>query len=450
MAKKRDGFRLGITVIVIFVLFFTVVIFIGSGWERERKVPFVVRFPHTLNLPLLEEGADVIGFGQVIGRVTHLRHVEAQPPGDKSAAPTLYLEVEGEVNASVGLRQDCRIVAEGPVLGGRGNLRVTHRGLSTALVDPATPVYGSASGFAAVVELLSAEIDDRNPQSLMSAVKLQLNADDVSSLVAKVHRSMDDLNALTRSLAAQMNAADKDALVTRMGGILDNLNLTTGYLREEVTPGKEGVVLAKVQGALDALNTGLAEAAAMLQENRPRLAHSLASVEHVAATVDTDIAGPIARELDAANPQGLLTQVHGSFEKLNQSLADLNVVTEKGRKIVVLNEERFNRLLANVKETSDHLKAAAKDLRRNPWRLLYRPGPEETKQADVLDAARAFSEAAGLLDDAAVQLQALSASREGGLAADDPELVQLRTQLLETFDKFHAAEQSLWQQLGTP
>ncbi len=60
MAKQRDGFRLGIAVIVIFVLFFFVVIYIGSGWDRQRKVPFVVRFPHTLNLPLLEEGAEII------------------------------------------------------------------------------------------------------------------------------------------------------------------------------------------------------------------------------------------------------------------------------------------------------------------------------------------------------------------------------------------------------
>ena len=450
MAKQQDGFRLGITVIMIFVLFVSVVIYIGPGWDRERKVPFVVRFPHTLNLPLLEEGAEIHGFGQVIGKITALRHVEARPPDTESADPTLYLEIEGVVNESVGMREDCRVVAEGPVLGGKGHLRVSHRGVSPILVDPAKPVYGGAGGFAAAVELLSAEIDESNPESLMAALKLQLNPDDVSSLVGKIHRSMDDLNTLTRSVAAQMNPEEQDALVAKVGVILDNLNLATGYLREQFKPGQEGVVLAKVHQALNSLNSGLAEAVTLLEENRPHVTNTLTSIEHLTATVDTDIVGPMAHEWDETNPQGLLARIHGSFEKLNRSLADLNVVTDKSRTLVVLNEERFNRLVANVKETSDHLKSAAKDLRRNPWRLLYRPSPKETRQANILDAAREFSEAAGRLDDSAAQLQALLASQQGGVAATDSELIRLREQLLETFGRFQTAEQSLWKHLGGP
>ena len=450
MAKQKDGFRLGITVIAIFVLFVSVVIYIGPGWDRERKVPFVVRFPHTLKLPLLEEGAEIHGFGQVIGMITSLRHVEARPPDRESADLTLYLEVDAVVNESVGLREDCGVVAEGPVLGGRGHLRVSHRGVSQTLVDPAKPVYGGAGGFAAAVELLSAEIDESNPESLMAALKLQLNPDDVSSLVWKVHRSMDDLNALTRSVATQMNPQEQGAVLAKVGSILDNLNLVTGYLREQLTPGQEGVVLTKVRQALDSLNSGLAEAVVLLEENRPHVTSTLTSIKHLTATMDTDIIDPMAHEWDEANPQGLLSQIHGSFEKLNRSLADLNVVTDKSRTLVVLNEESFNRLVANVKETSDHLKSAAKDLRRNPWRLLYRPSPKETGQANILDAAREFSEAAGRLDDSAAQLQTLLASHEGGVAATDPDLIRLREQLLETFGKFQAAEQSLWKQLGGP
>ncbi|MCK4660669.1 MAG: hypothetical protein KAV82_14200 [Phycisphaerae bacterium] len=450
MAKKRDGFWLGITVIVIFVLFFSVVVFIGAGWDREPKVPFVARFPHTLNLPLLEEGAEVIGFGQVIGKAKKLHHVEAPPPGNPSAPPTLYLEVEAEVNASVGLRQDCRIVAEGPVLGGKGNFRITHRGVSPDLIDPAKPVYGSAGGFAAAMDLLSAEIDESNPRSLLSEIKLQLDRDDVSSLVSKIHRSMDDLNALTRSVAAQMNPAEKDALIAKVSLILDNLNQLTSHLRDQVTPGKEGVALARVQQALNFLNSGLAEAVGMLKENRPHVSNALASIEHMSSTVDTKIADPIARELESSNPQGLLAKVHGSFEKLNRSLVDLNVVTDKGRKIVVLNEGLVNRLLADLKETSVHLKSAAKDLRCNPWRLLYRPSPEAEAQLNILDSARAFSEAAGRLDDSVTQLQALLADQSGGITSDDPELVTLRKQLLETFDRFRTVEQALWKQLDTP
>lgn len=450
MAKKSDSFRLGISVIVIFALFFAVVIYIGSGWDSERKVPFVAHFPHTLNLPLIQEGAEVMGFGQVIGSVTDLGPVDVTLPGDESGKTTLCLEIKGVVNKSAGLREDFRIVAEGPVLGGKGHFRVTHCGESANPVNPAKPVYGGAGGFGAALDMMSAEFDEQNPQSLLAAIKLQLDPEDVSSLMSKLHASMNDLNAMTNSIAVQMDPEGKDALIAKVGGILDNLNLITGHLRDQITPGKEEMVLAKVQQALDSINSGLSDAVTLLEENRPRISNTLMSMEHLASTVDGDIAVPIARELDASNPQGLLTQARESFEKLNHSLADINVISGKGRKLMVLNEERFNRLVVNAKEASDHLKSAAKDLRRNPWRLLYRPSPDETKQLAILDAAREFSEAAGRLDDSASQLRALAESRNEEVPADDPELVALRKELLDTFENFRQAEQSLWKQLGTP
>ena len=449
MAKKHDSFRLGLTVIITMALFVAVILFIGAGFKPERRVPFVVRFPHTLNLPLLEKDADVIGFGRVVGQITALREVEAPDSQRPSAGPMLYLEVEATINQSVGLRQDCRIVAEGPPLGGRGYIRVTDRGSVEERIDSSKPVYGSASGFAAALDLLSAELDEKNPDGLLNTVKSQLDPDHAASLIAKIHRSLDDVNAMTRAIALQTDANQKEALITKLGLVLDNLNLTTGYLRDQMNPEHEGVVLDKIQAALDSLNAGLAEAAAMLKDNRPHVTGAIQSVERTAATLDSGIATPIARELDKSNPESLLGMLHVSFGRVMTSLGDLNVITDSTKRVVVLNSDRFNRLIENVKETSDHLKATSKDLYRNPWRLLYRPSLEETKELNIFDAAREFSEASARLDDSAAQLKSLVESRQGSVATDDPELARIRAHLLETFEKFQAAEKSLWEQLGT-
>lgn len=451
MAKKRrDTFRLGLAVIVIFSLFVGVLLFIGGGWKRDPRVPFVVRFRHTLTLPLLEEDAEIIGFGLVVGKVKELSEVEDVDPEKASAGPTLFLEIHGEINESVGLRQDCRIVAEGPPLGGRGYLRVVNRGASPERIDPGRPVYGGTSGFAAALDAISAELDEKNPDGILWYVKHQLDPDSAESVIAKLHRSLDDVNALTLAIALQTDARRKDAVIAKMNMVLDNLNLTTGYVRDQVTPGHEDMALAKIHEALDSLNSGLAEVAAMLQENRPHVTGAMRSIERTAATLDTGIAAPIAGELDKSNPQSILGRVHTSFERVIQSLEDLNLVTDKTKRLVVLNSERFSGLIENVKEASDHLKATSKDLRRNPWRLLYRPSLEETKELNIFDAAREFAEAAGRLDDSATQLRALLESREGAVPADDADLAKIRAHLQETFEKFQAAEKSLWQQLGTP
>ena len=63
--------------------------------------------------------------------------------------------------------------------------------------------------------------------------------------------------------------------------------------------------------------------------------------------------------------------------------------------IIVLNRDRLDDTLANVKGMSANLEAAAMEIRRNPWRLLHRPNEKELQRNSVYDAARAFVEGAG-------------------------------------------------------
>ena len=102
-------------------------------------------------------------------------------------------------------------------------------------------------------------------------------------------------------------------------------------------------------------------------------------------------------------------------------------------------------MIVNLKETSDHLKAASKDIRRNPWRLFYQPTLEEASQANVFDAARSFSEAATKLDDALARLQTIS--QDGKTTVDDKQLKGLRDQLQQSFSQFSKVESALWEQL---
>ncbi len=114
---------------------------------------------------------------------------------------------------------------------------------------------------------------------------------------------------------------------------------------------------------------------------------------------------------------------------------------------MVLNKDHINHVIRDLTETAAHLKSAGKDLRRNPWRLFYRPSLEKTRQLNIFDAAREFSEAAARLDDSATQLAALMESRDGGVLVDDPELQAIRLRLRETFEDYSRAEEALWKQL---
>ncbi len=237
-------------------------------------------------------------------------------------------------------------------------------------------------------------------------------------------------------------------MLAKLHALLDNINLATGALSTQLDADRDGVLLAKVHTALDVLNTGLTQATDMMRENRTPVRNALSSVEATARQLDQGIAKPIAEQLDAANPLGLLAKVHLAVDGMNGSLADLQAITGTTRETIDLNVDRIDKAMLNIKEGSDHLRAGLKDLRLNPWRLLYTPTPSEAREDSIHRAARDFSEAATRLDDAVARLKALADSHRGPIRSDDAQLVEIRTVLAETFRGFADAERALWRELN--
>jgi hypothetical protein len=450
MPRQRNAFRLGLTVLIMFLLFFGTVLFIGGSDWGINATQFVVRFPTSAPLPKeIKSGAQIFCGLQEVGKVLEVRFQEVSAPrAGQPPVPQLFTYLKVRVDDAVGLRSDCKITARGPLLGGSGTLQVDNRGIASQPVTEGAVIDGAVAGtFDAALDLLSGELDPKNQTGLLALVKVQLDAADDRSMLFKLHKSLDDVNAMTAGLSREINPAQREALLAKLHGVMDNINLATGYLRDELKPGRDLALLGKVHAGLDALNDGLRQAVSVLADNRPSIDRTIASVERTADTLDRKIAAPIAAELDDENPKALIAQIHGSFDRLNTTLGDVNVVSGKVRDVLVLNEDQLNRIFANVKETSDHLKAASKDLRQNPWRLLYKPTLAESPQLNIFDAAREFSEAAASLDDALAQLKAISEARGGRVSSDDPLLAQVRARLDATFEKFSAAESALWKQI---
>lgn len=185
----------------------------------------------------------------------------------------------------------------------------------------------------------------------------------------------------------------------------------------------------------------------MLDENRAPITQTVGHVRHTAQTLDERIASRIAEQLDVNNAASLMAEVHAAMDKLNESLQNVDKMTGTGRELIVSNKDTINKTVANLKETSDHLKAGIKEVARNPWRLLYKPTDQESKELKVFDAARSFADAAASLDDAVTRLKGLVDSRGGEIRSDDKDLVSIRDALQHSVEQFNQAEQALWKQL---
>lgn len=449
MPEQRNAARLGAFLILVFVLFFGILLWLPSAATGGGKVPFQVRFPQGMPLPTLQDGGKVLVAGRPVGAITEcaLKELEVVP-GKADAGRALYLVVRGEIDRSVPLRSDCKVRAVGEVLGGAGSLSID-AGDAAAPADLTAMLEGAApGGFGAYLESLGKELDGSNPRSLMGQIKGQLDPAQAASLMAKLHKSMDDLNAVSRSVAVQLDGAQKASMLAKLHATLDHVNVTTAALRDQFASGNPEVALGKVHAALDTLNRGLATTADMLGENRQPIRDTIGHVASTAAKIDTRVVENIAVQTDPRNHDGLVFKLHTAMDELNNSLTDVRIVAKTAREVVVLNRENLNRTLTNFKHTSDYLKAAAREVRARPWVLLREPTVSDLKEQAIYEAARNFSDAASRLDDAAAQLKALAELHNGNIPGDDQDLAAIRAQLNETFSRYKLAEDGLWKELN--
>lgn len=420
MTKKRDTFKLGLTVIVMLALLLAFVLFLGGGEIfASRQAGLLVRLRPGLAMPEISKGSFVSYLGQRVGTVTDTRIIEDTDPDDPAVKDQQFLELRARIRLDLGLRQDCRIKVFGPPLGGMGNLEILSRGTSSSKLDPRIPVYAELGGIDATINRIAREFDENNPESLLSRIKSQLDPQDKASLLAKIHRSTDDVNELTGVIVAELDKAEDDR------------------------------VLYKFHAALDKLNQTLAELTGMVTDNRKKIDEAVTSLNSALATFDTDVMAIFAAELELKEDRErtLLAKLHDALSKMDTALADVKVVSAGAKRAIVLNESRIDEIFENAAQASAHLKQGIKDLKMHPWKLLFEPSDAERRELHIYEAAREFSDAAAGLDDATSRLKSLIDANGGAVTANDPDLASINEDLTAAVGKFTEAEQALWEAL---
>jgi ABC-type transporter Mla subunit MlaD len=449
MPRERNAFKLGLMMIVSAALAFGALIFVGSR-SFEDRTPIVVRLAHEDGVPMIKAGVPIICGPQVVGTVTSVTMTEADAPHDPSIHDYLYFEIRGEVNRSLELRRDCTIAVEGALLGGQGQLRIENRGTSPVLLTAATPILAKTTGFAATLSMLSEQLDVNQRGSLISQIKMQLDPSLPLSIIAKVHKSADDINAITENIKRTVDPTRETAIVAKLSKILDHVNALTASLSAEFASGNNDVLLGKLNRSLDLLEKALSDVAGVIHASGPDIQSTIGHVKHISRGLDEQIIPTVVAEMDRSNTKSILAKFHAAADRVNTSLGDLNVVSGDIRKIVTFSKRDIQTLIANATQASAHLNGALKDLRRNPWRLLHKAEVTEVKQALVFDAVREFSEASARLDKSVADLGVLLETSETPIPANDPTLTEIRQRIKATLEHFDATERALWEQLDAP
>ena len=386
MAKDRNALKAGLFILTSLVLMIAVVVAIkGVGRIVEPQQVRTATFNLADDLSGLRLGDDVRVGGLKVGAV---RSLTIEPAADEKSQPRIV--VAFHMPRRIVIRDGARVGVQSTITG-TSWLNFDTLGTGRPLgEDVALP--GRPSGY---TQLMNAASD------LAPQLK-QLVADVRTTTLPKVNTAVDHASGLAADARAKFPiivARYEEVMVKirdllgdstpDIRGTLANLNKTTGTLRDKLPPAMD-----KADTLLAKLNT----------------------------TIDS---------------------AQGALKDLTATLENAKAITGSLRSVVVQNRTRFDDMIRSAKAASDNLKFATEEIRRSPWRLLYKPRPNEMANLNLFDATRAFASGAGDMSDAATALRdALQDPK-----ADPQRIQQLVNQLDESFGKFQQVEKTLWERV---
>lgn len=447
MKVRADDFWLGVVTIGILALFVGSIVFVYPQMGDDTR-EITVLFPHEVGMAPLKEGSPVmLSSALQVGKVSSVATEEMQLPGD--ARPNLVIVVKADVSSALALYEGVKIGTAQPAVGGNGSLVINDVGAVGQPRDPSKPIIGTPpSSFAAAIDMLTDRLFRQG--GLMDQVENLLNPDAEGQLVNRILVSLRDINALTAELRTQLDPREQATLMYKLQEMMSDLAATTGSIRAQMASDDGATILGKLLAALDTVQAALADAQGMIADNRPVVRATFENVRGVTQQLNEQVLPAVVRELDPEKTGALLNQLHAGMTQLNASLANVQEITSNGRTLLLTNRPALETTINNLQEMSTQLRLTSEEVRVAPWKLLYRPTDNESRQAEVFAAARTFAEAATELDQAAGRLKAVVEAAPAGVerVIADEELEQIRTALRSAFTRFQRAESYLWDELN--
>ena len=414
--RTRNNVRMGIFVTAAILLGLVVAYLVSGIGDRilRSTESYTVRFPVEAGVGNLGRGSDVKVGGLSMGSV------ESVMPAIEDGS-LRGIDVGFSLDQSIPLRGNARIFVAGPLIGAEGWLNITSVGTNDVPLPDDRRLTGSvAAGMMA--NLLGPDNADRFDE-------IFANVQDLSRFLSTIPDEYDD----------------------RIVPILENVNVTTEDARELVAKirhedwpywsARVSHVMDwavdftdRIDASTDTFNAALDDGHALISdlrgvvdENRPHLKTSMENVEEVTQRVRDET----------------IDRVHALLDRGQSGLDEAVHVINRVQRDYEIWATDVTDALANANLASQQLKLALIEIRRAPWKVLYRPSPQEIEHELLYDAARSFAMASSDLKSASKSVQRVL-EQYGEQIEADPELGQrLRGHLIDSLDRYESAQQRL-------
>ncbi len=419
MASDRDNFKAGLFVII-GVMLGLVLIFLLADIQQLLEKQQQVRVYYALGdgIKGLKAGAQITLGDQPVGTVLEIQDaVEA----DHVVGKRVIVEMPDRIK----LYEDAAIELVVPPLGSGTRLNIRSVGAGSP--------YNASQDIAG--QLASSELTKSLAKHAGIAEKQRQQIKQVIANAAAITETLkNDLPQITATIQQVLDKA---------GPVVDEVQVAVNNMKQATEDVKQ------ITGNYRTRSAGWADRVDRITGNIDQATGTVNQLvkdkrETIGQTVD-DL-GAAAGNVKAVTVRAkgeTMDQITVALNKADAALENVRHATDQLKTLAVGQRPVLERAIANAQITTGQLKLTAIEVRRSPWRLLYKPDDKELATDNLYDAARSFALAAGALDSAAQSLRAVSTQE--GVATDT--ITQMVSQLEKLFGKFAEAEQSFWQAL---
>lgn len=419
---QRNNLLAGVFVIASIVLAVYMIIKLGGGLEGWGRQPYVVNFDVAEGVEGLSTGGAVTVGGLESGSISAVEFVI----GDAGVISGMRVEIE--VDPEIEFREGTIAFLKRPLLGGSGTLNFSSLG-DGPVIQPGGEIDGAISAPSFLAE---AGYGDEQKAQLQNILKRFSEfgdksgglADDARLLISDARGAVTDVrqgglrdfNEMLADARARWDAdwsSRVDRILQRAEDFTNSVNDVAGNFDERVNDARD--LLADAKSALD--------------HNRGRFDRIMTNADEFMQNVN----GEWSELLEEG-----LTRGRDAIKNAEETVARV-------RGTVTTETPGVRRAIASFRLTADNLRDTTSEIRRSPWRLLYRPNNRELEYELLYDSARSFAQSVSDLTAATASLEAIADTEGSQLNPEDvTEAIETLTRSLQ---KHADAEQRFLEQL---
>ncbi len=369
LKRSRNNLLAGLFVLAAILGLTAAIIILSGGAAIFNARSYTIVFSPDVGVAGLREGSPVLAAGRPIGQVD--RVVPVVNNGRVTTTNRATIAIDDDIT----LRQGAVAQLQTPLLGTLSSINFTTFGTGDEL-SPDDPITAQIAGSQL---LASAGIGDEQTAAVRATINAaQQAAERLQRIAERIDQNV--IPAFTQTVTdANNRAPDWFDTVSR---ILDNAESVTA----------DGQQLADdLAVRVEELERLTASAQTVIDQAGPDITNAADTIDTIATDLTTTRQN-LDTFIEGLN-RDILTQATALLETGNDTADNARAVVERIETTLATAEPTIDRAIADTAITTRELRFMAAELRRSPWRLIYRPDTQELEYELLYEAARAYAQA---------------------------------------------------------